>query len=48
MIAFKFINSRLVKFGFGNFFDFYDSDFSLKGFNYHDDVEDFIKNHYNK
>jgi hypothetical protein len=46
MIAFRFINNRLVKFGFGNFFDFYDPDFSLKEFNYRDEVEDFIKNNY--
>jgi hypothetical protein len=45
MIAFIFNDNRLVKFGFGNFFDFYDPDFSLKGFNYCDEVEDFIKNH---
>jgi len=46
MIAFRFNNNRLVKFGFGNFFDFYDLDFSLKVFNYRDKVEDFIKNRY--
>jgi hypothetical protein len=46
MIAFRFNNLKLVKLGFGNFFDFFDADFSLDGFGDKEEFDEFIKNNY--
>jgi opacity protein-like surface antigen len=46
MIAFKFVDNKLVKFGFGNYFDFFDNDFSLEGFEYVDEIKEYMKGKY--
>ncbi len=48
MIAFRFVNNRLVKLGFGNYQGFFDQDFSLEGFDYYDEIKEFIKQNYLK
>lgn len=43
MIAFRFMNNRLVKIGFGNYKSFFDKDFNLDGFEYYDESKEYIK-----
>lgn len=43
MIVFKFLHGKLIKFGFGNYFDFFDSELSLKEFGHEDEFKEFGK-----
>lgn len=46
MIAFRFVDNKLTKFGFGNYLGFFDKDFSLDGFEFFDESKEFRNKKY--